>query len=364
MKFELAVLPGDGIGPEVADEGVKVLRAIGKKSGHSFNLHHGLIGGIAIDEQGTALPAETLKICRKCDAVFLGAVGGPKWDDPQAPVHPEDGLLAIRKGLGLFANLRPVKVSPELLDATSLKPQVIKGVDFIFVRELTGGAYFGRPKRQWRTTRGRRAVDTIAYSEQEVERIARVGFELARSRGKKLASVDKANVLQSSRLWRQVTMEVAAAYPDVQLEHVLVDACAMRIILRPTDFDVIIAENMFGDILTDESSMLAGSMGMLPSASLADIPQTGDKTFGMYEPIHGSAPTIAGQDVANPIATILSVAMMLRYSFGLSKEAEMVEAAVDQVMKAGYRTNDIMSAGKKRVGTKEMGDLIAGKLGG
>ncbi|MDI6814975.1 MAG: 3-isopropylmalate dehydrogenase [Dehalococcoidales bacterium] len=364
MQFNLAVLPGDGVGPEVTSEGIRVLQAIGDRFGHSFNLHYGLVGGIAIDQQGTALSPDTLKMCKNCHAVLLGAVGGPKWDDPKAKVHPEDGLLALRKGLGLFANLRPVKVFPTLVDSTNLKSAVIEGVDFIFVRELTGGLYFGRPKRQWQTSRGRWATDTMTYSEQEIERIVRVGFELARSRSKRLVSVDKANVLQSSRLWRQVAIEIAVDYSDVELEHMLVDACAMRLIQNPKYFDVIVTENMFGDILTDEASMLAGSMGMLPSASLAGVPREGVNIFGMYEPIHGSAPRRAGLDVANPIATILSIAMMLRYSFGLIREAQTIEAAVDEVLQQGYRTYDIMDKGKIRVGTKEMGDLIAKKVGG
>ena len=364
MQFDLVVLPGDGVGPEVATEGIKVLQAVGKKFDHNFNLHYGLVGGVAIDQLGVALSSETLKMCRNCDAVLLAAVGGPKWDDPKAKVHPEDGLLALRKGLAVFANLRPVKVFPSLLNASSLKPKVIEGVDLIFVRELTGGLYFARPKRQWQTSRGRRATDSMTYSEQEIERIIRVGFELARGRRKKLVSVDKANVLESSRLWRQVAIEVAAEYPDVELEHMLVDACAMRLIQNPPYFDVIVTENMFGDILTDEASMLAGSMGMLASASLAGVPREGVRIFGMYEPIHGSAPRRAGLNMANPIAIILSLAMMLRYSFGLVKEAQRVEAAVEEVLQEGYRTYDIMEEGKVRVGTRGMGDLIAGKVGG
>ena len=363
MQFNLTVLPGDGVGPEVTAEAIKVLQAVGKRFGHNFDLRYGLMGGVAIDEEGTALSPDTLKMCRGCDAVLLGAVGGPKWDDPKAKVHPEDGLLALRKGLGLFANLRPVKVSPVLVDSTNLKPSVIDGVDFIFVRELTGGLYFARPKRQWQTSRGRRATDSMTYSEQEIERIVRVGFELARGRRKKLTSVDKANVLESSRLWRQVAMEVAAKYPDVELDHMLVDACAMRLIQNPSYFDVLVTENMFGDILTDEASMLAGSMGMLPSASLAGVPQEGVNIFGMYEPIHGSAPRRAGLNMANPIAIILSVAMMLRYSFGLANEAQTVETAVSEVLQQGYRTYDIMDEGKTKVGTKEMGELIAQKVG-
>jgi 3-isopropylmalate dehydrogenase len=364
VQFKLAVLPGDGVGPEVTYEAIKVLQAVSKKFGHDFSLHYGLVGGVAIDETGAALPEDTLKTCRNCDAVLLGAVGGPKWDDPQAKVRPEDGLLALRKGLGLFANLRPVKVFSVLVDSTNLKPKVIDGVDFMFIRELTGGLYFGRPKKRWQTSRGRRAIDSMVYSEQEIERIVRVGFELARARRKKLTSVDKANVLESSRLWRQVATEVAGGYPDVELDHMLVDACAMRIIQNPTYFDVIVTENTFGDILTDEASMLAGSMGMLPSASLAGVPKDGLRIAGMYEPIHGSAPRRAGLNMANPVATILSVAMMLRYSFGLAGEAQAVEAAVAEVLHQGYRTYDIMDEGGKKVGTKEMGDVIAGKVGG
>ncbi len=364
MQFNLAVLPGDGVGPEVAGEAIKVLQAIGKRFGHNFSLHYSLVGGVAIDETGTALPEDTLKICRSCDAVLLGAVGGPKWDDPQAKVRPEDGLLALRKGLGLFANLRPVKTLPMLVDSTNLKPEVIRGVDLIFVRELTGGLYFARPKRRWQTSRGRRATDSMTYSEQEIERIVRVGFELARRRRKKLTSVDKANVLESSRLWRQVAVEVALGYHDVELDHMLVDACAMRLIQNPTYFDVVVTGNMFGDILSDEASMLAGSMGMLPSASLAGVPMEGVRIPGMYEPIHGSAPRRAGLNMANPIATILSIAMMLRYSLGLANEAQIVEAAVEEVLKQGYRTYDIMDEGKIKVGTREMGDLIAEMVGG
>ena len=360
MKSEVAVLPGDGIGPEVIAQALKVLQSVGEKFGHSFHFHDGLIGGVAIDTLGAALSEETLKMCKQCDAVLLGAVGGSKWDDPQAKIHPEDGLLALRKGLALFANLRPVKIFPMLVNSTNLKPEVVKGVDLVVVRELTGGLYFGQPKKQWRTPEGRQAVDTLAYSEAEIERILRVGFELARSRRKKLTSVDKANVLQSSRLWRQIAIEISADYSDIELQHMLVDACAMRFIQRPSEFDVLVTENMFGDILTDEASMLAGSMGMLPSASLAGIPK--ERTFGMYEPIHGSAPSRAGQNLANPIATILSVAMMLRYSFALETEAQAIENAVLATLEQGYRTYDIMSEGKTKVGTKEMGDLIARKV--
>jgi len=363
LQFNLAVLPGDGIGPDVIAEAVKVLEAVGRRFGHKFNFNYGLVGGVAIEKEGTALSKDTLQMCKKSDAVVLGAVGDPKYDDPQAPVHPEDGLLARRKGLGLFANLRPVKVYPSLVNNTNFKPDVVRGVDFIFVRELTGGLYFGKPKRRWRTTRGRRSVDSMVYSEQEIERIVRVGFEVARSRQKKLISVDKANVLESSRLWRQAAIEVSKDYPDVTLEHMLVDACAMRIIQNPRYLDVLVTENTFGDILTDEASMLAGALGMLASASLAGGPQGGGRSFGMYEPSHGSAPKRAGMDMANPIATIISMAMMLRYSLGLTEAAEKIENAVADVLAAGYATYDIMGEGKTKVGTREMGNLIAGKVG-
>ena len=365
MQYRVVVLPGDGIGPDVTAEAVKVLCTVGDRFGHEFAMEYGLIGGVSIDETGEALGRNTVRKCKKAQAVLLGAVGDPKWDNnPAASVRPEDGLLALRKELGLFANLRPVMVFPMLVDSTNLKPEVIRGVDFIFVRELTGGLYFGRPKRQWRTSRGRRATDSMTYSEQEIERIVRVGFELALRRKKRVISVDKANVLESSRLWRQVAMEVARDYPDVELEHMLVDACSMRIIQNPTYFDVVVTENTFGDILTDEASMLAGSMGMLASASLAGVPVEGKSTFGMYEPIHGSAPRRAGLDMANPIAIVLSVAMMLRYSFGLEEEARVVEESVNGVLEEGYRTYDIMAEGKSKVGTQKMGDLISGKVVG
>lgn len=361
MEFKVAVLSGDGIGPEVTTEGIKILQAIGKKFGHEFELDYGLIGGIAIDKLGIPLPEETKKICDESHAVLLGAVGGPKWDDPKAKVRPEQALLGIRKHLDLFANLRPVKVFPMLIDASTIKPEVLRGVDLLVIRELTGGIYFGEPSKQWTTPEGRRVVDTLAYTEQEIERVVRVGFEMARLRRKKLTSVDKANVLESSRLWRQIVLEIAPDYPDVTLEHILVDACAMYLIRTPTAFDVIVTENLFGDILTDEASMLAGSMGMLASASLGSRkdPSNSGRTFGLYEPIHGSAPTIAGQNIANPIATILSIAMMARHSFALPKEAEAIEKAVDTVLEKGYRTIDITEEGKQQVGTSQMGDLIA-----
>jgi 3-isopropylmalate dehydrogenase len=361
-KFKIIVTAGDGIGPEVIAEGVKILKTIGKKYGHTFDLRYELLGGCAIDATGEALTKETLTECLKADAVLLGAVGGPKWDNPAAKVRPEDGLLGLRKGMGLYANLRPVKVLPMLVNGTNLKPEVIRGVDMIVVRELTGGLYFGKPKRRYTTTRGRRAVDSMVYSEQEIARIVRVGFELAKSRSKKLTSVDKANVLETSKLWRQIVSEIAKEYPDVKVENQLVDSCAMRLIQDPKSIDVIVTENMFGDILTDEASVLAGSMGMLPSASLAGLPKSNERVSGLYEPIHGSAPTIAGQNIANPIATIMTVAMLLRHSLALTNEAKVIEDAVFNVLTEGYRTVDIMSEGMKKVGTKEMGDLVAAKI--
>jgi 3-isopropylmalate dehydrogenase len=362
MKYDIAVLPGDGIGPEVMAEAVKVLEAVGRRFKHEFVFKHGDIGAASIDKHGVALTDETLKMCKRCNAVLLGAVGDPRYDNPLGKVRPEDGLLALRKGLKLFANLRPVKTLHMLTDHTTLKPEIVRGVDLLVVRELTGGLYFGKPKRRWRTSRGRQAVDTMRYSEKEIERIVRVGFELARRRRRKLTSVDKANVLETSRLWRQIATEISAEYPDIQLEHQLVDSCAMRFIQRPAEFDVIVTENTFGDILTDEASMLAGSMGMLPSASLAGIPKEGTAIFGLYEPIHGSSPRRAGQDMANPIATILSAAMMLRYSLNLPAEADAIEKAVLTVLEQGYRTYDIMSEGMKKVGTREMGELIASRV--
>jgi 3-isopropylmalate dehydrogenase len=363
VKFDIAVLPGDGVGPEVTAETIKVLEAVGRKFSHEFELDYGLIGGAAIDATGSALPDEAVTVCERSNAVLLGAVGGPKWDDPLAPVRPEDGLLAIRKRMGLFANIRPVANLPMMADHTNLKPEVVRGVDLVFVRELTGGLYFGQPKKRWETPEGRWGVDSMLYSDKEIERIVRVGFELARQRRKKLTSVDKANVLESSRLWRQVTAEVAADYPDVEVDDMLVDACSMRLIQNPTYFDVVVTENTFGDILTDEASMLAGSMGMLASASLAGVPVAGAKVPGLYEPIHGSAPKRAGLNMANPVATILSLAMMLRYSLGLEAEASAVEAAITAVLDKGYRTYDIMDEGNTEVGTKEMGDLIAQAVG-
>lgn len=356
MEALIAVLPGDGIGVEVTEEGVKALRVVGETFGHQFHFESGLVGGAAIDQTGTALPDETLARCKRSAAILFGAIGGPKWDDPRATVRPEQGLLALRKGLGLFANLRPVRIYPALLDASTLKEDVVRDVDLVVVRELTGGLYFGQPSKRWDGENGRQAVDTMAYDEGEVARVVQVACDLARQRRKKVTSVDKQNVLATSRLWREVASEVARRNPDVTVEHMLVDTCAMRLVRAPREFDVIVTENTFGDILTDEAAVIAGSMGMLPSASLAAGRQ------GMYEPIHGSAPDIAGQDKANPIATILSAAMLLRWSLDLSAEADAVERAVQSVLDDGYRTPDIHAPGATLVGTQEMGDLIASRI--
>ena len=370
MNYAIALMPGDGIGPEVTAEAVRVLGAVGERFGHAFDYHEALVGGAAIDATGDALPEESLAIAKKADSILFGAVGGPKWDDPRARTRPEAGLLALRRGMGLFANLRPVKVVPELVTASPIKGAIIDGVDLIVVRELTGGLYFAEPKRRWDTSRGRRAVDTLKYTEQEIRRVLQVGFDLARTRRGRLASVDKANVLASSRLWREVAQEMAAENPDVAVSHILVDACAMMLIQRPADFDVIVTENMFGDILTDEASVLAGSMGMLPSASLGTkkIRKRGGRLYGMYEPIHGSAPDIAGQGIANPLAAISSAAMMLRLSFGLEEEAAAVDAAVDAALAAGYRTNDVAGVGvanttnTRLVKSTEMADAVIERI--
>ena len=362
-------MPGDGIGPEVTAEAVRMLAAVGRRFGHSFEYREALVGGAAIDATGDALPEESLNIAKQSDSILFGAVGGPKWDDPRARTRPEAGLLALRRGMGLFANLRPVKVVPELLGASPIKSAVIDKVDLMVVRELTGGLYFAEPKRRWDTSRGRRAVDTLKYTEQEIRRVLQVGFDLARGRRKRLASVDKANVLASSRLWREVAQEMAEENPDVSVSHILVDACAMMLIQRPAEFDVIVTENMFGDILTDEASVLAGSMGMLPSASLGTkkIRKRGGGLYGMYEPIHGSAPDIAGQGIANPLAAISSAAMMLRLSFGLNDEADAVEAAVDATLAVGYRTADVAGAGvadsnTQVVKTTQMADAVIERI--
>jgi 3-isopropylmalate dehydrogenase len=352
MQANIVLLPGDGIGPEVVAAAVRVLRAVEKKYGHKFTFTEHPAGGCSIDAHGTALTDETLKACQEADAVLLGAVGGPKWDDPTARVRPEQGLLALRKGLAVFANLRPVKVYPTLVDASPLKPEKLAGVDMLVVRELTGGLYFGQPKGQKVVNGLRAGVDTMEYNEEEVRRIVDMAFKLAQGRRKKVTSVDKANVLESSRLWRTVAAEVAANYPDVTMENMLVDTASMRLITSPADFDVLVTENTFGDILTDEASVLSGSMGLLPSASL------GNGGPGLYEPIHGSAPDIAGKGIANPMGTVLSSAFMLRYSLKLEEEAAAVEAAVEKTITAGHLTADL--GGK--AGTNEVTDLIIKNL--
>lgn len=352
MRANIVLLGGDGIGPEVVCEAVRVLEMIAARHDHSFQFRERLIGGCSIDQYGTSLTDETLADCAASDAVLLGAVGGPKWDDPSARDRPERGLLALRKGLGVFANLRPVKVHPALIDTSPLKPEKLIGVDILVVRELTGGLYFGRPKGRDIKDGRERAVDTLEYYDDEVKRVVQLAFDLARARKKKVTSVDKANVLESSRLWRQLATEIGSEHPDLQLEHVLVDTAAMRLILSPAAFDVIVTENMFGDILTDEASVLAGSMGMLPSASL------GESRLGLYEPIHGSAPDIAGRGIANPVGTILSSALLLRHSLGLETEATSVEKAVDKTIAAGCRTVDL--GGK--LSTHQMTDEIIAHL--
>jgi 3-isopropylmalate dehydrogenase len=352
-SFKIVVLPGDGIGPEVVAEGVKVLRSVERRFGHTFNLDEHIVGGGAIDAYGTPLKPETVSAAKKADAVLLGAVGGPKWDDPKAEVRPEQAVLELRKSLGLYANLRPVKTLPALIDNSTFKPDVIRGVDLLFVRELTGGTYFATPKKIWQTKSGTRAVDTTLYTEQEIERAVRAAFELARGRRKKVTSVDKANVMATSRLWRIVAERVAAEYPDIEFGHMLADSCAMHLTRRPTDFDVVVADNLFGDLLTDLAAMLGGSLGMLPSASL------GAGKASLYEPIHGSAPDIAGKGLANPLATILSVSMLLRHALKLETEAAVVEAAVMRALDDGLRTPDTARAGEKALLCAEMGDHIA-----
>ena len=352
MNYKIALLKGDGIGPEIVDEAVKVLNKIGEKFGHTFEYSQGYLGGESIDKFGMPLTEETIATCKASDAVILGAVGGAKWDVIDPALRPEKGLLGIRKALGLYMNLRPAILYEALRDSSPLKSEIIgDGLDMIVIRELTGGIYFGE-----RSKTHDEAHDTMYYSRPEIERIARKAFEVAMLREKRLMSVDKHNVLDSSKLWREVVIEVSQDYPEVKLDHMYVDNAAMQLVINPRQFDVIVTENMFGDILSDEASMLTGSIGMLPSASL------GDSKVGLYEPIHGSAPDIAGKGIANPIATILSLSMMLKYSFNLLKEADAIEKAVEKVLEEGYRTGDIYTEGTKKVGTTEMGDLIATRL--
>jgi 3-isopropylmalate dehydrogenase len=357
LKAKIVLLPGDGIGPEVITEASKVLSAVASKFGHTFDMTEAPIGGIAIDEYGTALPEHSLEQCLNSDAVLLGAVGGPKWSDPLAPVRPEQGLLQLRKALGAYANLRPIKVFDALAAASPLKPERIQDVDIMFVRELTGGIYFGQPEGREEAADGRSGFDTMRYSEKEIRRVLDVAFKLARKRRGKVTSVDKANVLTTMRVWREIAHEVAEDYPDIIFEDVLVDACAMYLINQPRDFDVIVTGNMFGDILSDEASMITGSLGMLPSAAIGD-----PGSIGLYEPIHGSAPDIAGKGIANPLATILSTAMMLRWSFDLQEEANALETAVASVLDAGWRTADIAQGDTKPINTEKMGDLVREKI--
>ena len=350
--FNIVLLPGDGIGPEVVGEAAGVLDGILRQAGHTLQVHEYLIGGCSIDRYGAALTPEALAACKTADAVLLGAVGGPKWDNPTAPVRPEQGLLALRKGMGVFANLRPVTVHPALVGASPLKPEKLAGVDMLFVRELTGGLYFGQPKGRTIVNGSQRAVDTLEYYDFEIERVVDLSFRLAQSRRKHLTLVDKANVLESSRLWRQIAFQVAERYPDVTLDTLLVDTASMRLITGPASFDVLVTENMFGDILTDEASVLTGSMGMLPSASL------GNDGPGLYEPIHGSAPDIAGKGIANPLGTILSAALLLRYSLHLENAAAALESAVSRAISDGCRTVDLGGS----LSTQEMTRAVVDKL--
>jgi 3-isopropylmalate dehydrogenase len=354
--YRIAVLPGDGIGQEVTPQAVRVLEVVAKGAGIAFEFEQGAIGGGAIDAAGTPLPDASLALCQRAHAILFGAVGGPKWDGLGQEQKPERGLLRLRKELDLYANLRPARCFPMLVDASPLKASVVQGTDIMVIRELTGGLYFGEPRGIERfADGGARAINTMAYTSREIERVARTGFEVARVRRKRLASVDKANVLVVSQLWRDVVTAVGKDYPDVALEHVLVDNCAMALVNRPTHFDTIVTENTFGDILSDEAAILAGSMGMLPSASLGGPVGS----IGLYEPVHGTAPDIAGQGVANPIAAILSAAMLLRYSLQRGADADRVERAVARVLEQGHRTRDIAGPGARAVGTVEMGDLIA-----
>lgn len=357
MNKNIAVIRGDGIGPEIVNEALKVMDKVAEIYGHTFTYTDVDMGGCAIDKYGEPLPEAELEKCLKSDSVLLGAVGGDKWNNVPGDKRPEKGLLKLRAGMGVYSNNRPAKIWPQLADASPLKSSIVeKGIDFIIVRELIGGIYFGEHK-----TEGENASDIMAYSEEEIERIGRIGFETARKRNKKLCSVEKSNVLDTSRLWKKVMHRLASEYPDVELSDMLVDNCAMQIVKNPSQFDVIVTENMFGDILSDEASMITGSIGMIPSSSL------GDTTLGLYEPIHGSAPDIAGQDIANPIGTILSAAMMLKYSFDMSDEADAIEKAVYDVLEEGYRCADIMPTGENnctKVGCSQMGQLILEKLGG
>jgi 3-isopropylmalate dehydrogenase len=366
LRYRIALIPGDGVGPEVVGGAVGVLEATGRAFGFGFDWTELLVGGIGIDTYGVAIRPEDIETCREADAVLLGACGGPKWDNPDASVRPEQALFALRAGLGLFANLRPITVQPSLIDASPLKPELLEGVDCLIVRELTSGLYFGRPSEQRVTAEGRAAIDTLWYTEGEIRRIVELAFELAQGRRRKVTQVDKANVLATSRLWRKVTEEVHAGFPDVALDHRLVDSAAMQLAKTPASFDVLVTENLFGDILSDEAAVISGSLGMLPSASIGTR-ETAYGRHGLYEPIHGSAPDIAGQDLANPLGTILSGAMLLRWSLGQGAAAEAIEAAVGEVLADGYRTRDLVpsgpaAAGITIVGTKEMARIVGERI--
>jgi 3-isopropylmalate dehydrogenase len=354
MRASIVLLPGDGIGPEIVEQARRVLEAVARIGGHSFEMREHRVGGASMDATGVPLTDEALEACRRADAVLLGAVGGPKWDDPSRAHRPEQGLFRLRFGLGLYANLRPVRAFPGLEDSSPLKRERANGVDLLIVRELTGGLYFGQPCLRETTPEGLRAVDTLCYTEPEIRRVVRLAFVHATGRRKLVTSVDKANALETSRLWRQVASEVAQDFPEVRLEHQLVDSCAMRLVTRPASFDVIVTENMFGDILSDEAAVIGGSLGLLPSASL------GDSRLGLYEPIHGSAPDIAGQGIANPLGTILSAALLLRYSLGLEKEARAVERAVERAVADGVRTRDLDPS--QAVTTQAMGEAVLERL--
>jgi 3-isopropylmalate dehydrogenase len=355
VQKKITVIPGDGIGTEVVEQALRVLDRIETVYGHRFERQEALAGGAALDATGVPLPSETLERCKASDAVLLGALGGPKWDNNPPGKKPENGLLGLRAGLGLYANLRPARIYPALANASTLKREVVEGVDLLIVRELTGGIYFGKPRGISKEGDEEVGINTEIYRTSEIRRIAKVGFEAARKRRRKLTSVDKANVLEASQLWRRVVIDVGKDFPDIELSHLYVDNCAMQLIANPKQFDVVVTSNLFGDILSDEAAMLTGSIGMLPSASLGG-------SIGMYEPVHGSAPDIAGKDIANPIATIASLAMMLKYSFGLQKESDAVEQAIVSVLEAGYRTADLKEEGKTTVGTKQIGQLIIDRI--
>jgi 3-isopropylmalate dehydrogenase len=361
--FRLAVLPGDGIGPEVVGEAVKVLKTIEATAGHEFELTEDVVGGAAIDAYGVALRPETVALAKRSDAVLFGAVGGPKWDDPKATVRPEQAILGLRAALGTFANLRPARMQPALVHLSPLKAEIVQGADVLFIRELVAGTYFARPKKYWQDQRGMwRAVDTTAYTEPQVERTVRMAFDLARGRRKRLHVADKQNVMATSRLWRDVATRVAADFTDVEFQAILTDALAMHLLYRPTQFDVVVTDNLFGDLLTDEAAALAGSMGLMPSASLGAARNRHGGYRGLYEPIHGTAPDIAGRGVANPIAAIQSLALLLRYSLRLDREAVAVERAVDDAIELGLRTPDIARPGEQTATTGEVGDAIAAAL--